>query len=149
MQQMRHSKTLHASGEDYLETVLILQKEHGNVRSVDVARHMGVSKPSVCHAVSTLKNGGFLIMDEDCFLHLTEVGRGVAENTYEKHRFFTDLLTKVGVEPMRAERDACRIAHVISEESFQKLKSLYAPKMKRRQVCSDVEMHGAEEKTVT
>lgn len=60
--------------------------------------------------------------------HLTEVGRGVAENTYEKHRFFTDLLTEAGVEPMRAERDACRIEHVISEESFQKLKKLVCSK---------------------
>lgn len=66
---------LHASGEDYLETILILQKKLGMVRSVDVARHMGVSKPSVCVAVNTLKDGGFLTMDEDHFLHLTDVGR--------------------------------------------------------------------------
>ena len=71
-------KKLHASGEDYLEAVLVLQKERGMVRSVDVARHMGVSKPSVCHAVATLKAGGFLTMDEDFFLRLTDVGREVA-----------------------------------------------------------------------
>ncbi len=75
-------KQLHASGEDYLEAVLVLQKEKGMVRSVDVARHMDVSKPSVCHAVATLlKDGGFLTMDEDYFLHLTDVGREVAEQT--------------------------------------------------------------------
>ena len=66
---------LHASGEDYLESVLVLQKELGMVRSVDVARHMEVSKPSVCHAVATLRDGGFLTMDEDHFLHLTDIGR--------------------------------------------------------------------------
>ena len=70
---------LHASGEDYLETILVLQKKLGMVRSVDVARHMEVSKPSVCHAVATLRDGGFLTMDEDHFLHLTDVGREVAE----------------------------------------------------------------------
>ena len=78
-------KKLHASGEDYLEAVLVLQKEKGMVRSVDVSRHLDVSKPSVCHAVATLKEGGFLTMDEDSFLHLTDVGREVAEKTYEKH----------------------------------------------------------------
>ena len=72
---------LHASGEDYLEAILVLQKEKGMVRSVDVARHMGVSKPSVCHAVATLKEGGFLTMDGDFFLRLTDVGREVAEQT--------------------------------------------------------------------
>ena len=81
---------LHASGEDYLETILVLQKKLGMVRSVDVARHMEVSKPSVCHAVATLRDGGFLTMDEDHFLHLTDVGREVAERTYERHCFFTD-----------------------------------------------------------
>ena len=90
---------LHASGEDYLEAVLVLQKEKGMVRSVDVARHMGVSKPSVCHAVSTLKEGGFLTMDGDFFLRLTDVGREVAEQTYEKHCFFTRLLVEEGVDP--------------------------------------------------
>ena len=80
---------LHASGEDYLETILVLQKKLGMVRSVDVARHMEVSKPSVCHAVATLRDGGFLTMDEDHFLHLTDVGREVAEKIYERHCFFT------------------------------------------------------------
>ena len=87
---------LHASGEDYLETILVLQKKRGMVRSVDVARHMEVSKPSVCHAVATLRDGGFLMMDEDHFLHLTDVGREVAEQIYEKHRFFTDRLIEAG-----------------------------------------------------
>ena len=115
---------LHASGEDYLEAVLVLQKQKGMVRSVDIARHMDVSKPSVCHAVATLKDGGFLTMDDGFFLHLTNIGREVAEQIYEKHRFFTERLIAAGVDPEIAEADACRIEHVISEESFRRLKAV-------------------------
>ena len=117
-------KKLHASGEDYLEAILVLQKQKGMVRSVDMARHMGVSKPSMCHAVATLKNGGFLTMDDGFFLHLTNIGREVAEQIYEKHRFFTERLIAAGVDPETAEADACRIEHVISEESFRRLKAV-------------------------
>lgn len=113
---------LHASGEDYLEAILILHNQKGAVRSVDVARHMDVSKPSVSHAVTTLRDGGFLTMDEDYFLHLTDLGREVAEKIYERHCFFTEKLIAAGVDEQIAERDACRIEHVISEESFRKLK---------------------------
>ena len=93
---------LHASGEDYLEAILVLKKKKGMVRSADVARHLEVSKPSVCHAVATLKKGGFLLMDGDHFLHLTDLGREVAEDTYEKHRFFTEMLVTAGVDPVTA-----------------------------------------------
>ena len=120
-------KNLHASGEDYLEAILVLQKQKGMVRSVDVARHLDVSKPSVCHAVATLKNGGFLTMDDGFFLHLTNIGREVAEQIYEKHRFFTERLIAAGVDPEIAEADACRIEHVISEESFRRLKAAMEP----------------------
>ena len=113
---------LHASGEDYLETILVLQKKLGMVRSVDVARHMEVSKPSVCHAVATLRDGGFLTMDEDHFLHLTDVGREVAEKIYERHCFFTEQLITAGVDPKTAEADACRIEHTISQDSFEKIR---------------------------
>ena len=113
---------LHASGEDYLETILVLQKKLSVVRSVDVARHMAVTKPSVCHAVATLRDGGFLMMDEDHFLHLTDVGREVAEKIYERHCFFTEQLITSGVDPKTAEADACRIEHIISDESFDRLK---------------------------
>ena len=115
---------LHASGEDYLETILVLQKELSIVRSVDVARHMEVTKPSVCHAVATLRDGGFLMMDEDHFLHLTDVGREVAEKIYERHCFFTEQLITAGVDPKTAEADACRIEHIISDESFDRLKEV-------------------------
>ena len=113
---------LHASGEDYLEAILVLYKKTGMVRSVDVARHMEVSKPSVCHAVATLRDGGFLIMDEDHFLHLTDMGREVAEKIYERHCFFTEQLIAAGVDPKTAEADACRIEHIISQDSFEKIR---------------------------
>ena len=122
---------LYASGEDYLEAILVLQKKKGMVRSADVARHLEVSKPSVYHAVATLKKGGFLplkkggflLMDGDHFLHLTDLGREVAEDTYEKHLFFTEILVAAGVDPVTAERDACRIEHVVSKETFERLKA--------------------------
>ena len=123
---MPPDKKLYASGEDYLEAILLLHKKMGMVRSVDVSRHMEVSKPSVCHAVATLRDGGFLTMDEDYFLHLTDAGREVAEQIYEKHRFFTEMLTNAGVDPITAERDACRIEHIISDESFSRLKEAAA-----------------------
>lgn len=114
---------IYASGEDYLEAVLVLQKKKVMVRSVDLARHMGFSKPSISHAVGMLKNGGFLTVDEDGYFHLTEDGREVAEKIYERHQFFTEQLVAVGVDRETAERDACRIEHAISEEAFQKLKA--------------------------
>ena len=126
---------LHASGEDYLEAILVLHKKMGMVRSVDVARHMEVSKPSVCHAVASLRDGGFLTMDEDHFLHLTDVGCEVAEKIYERHCFFTEQLITAGVDPRTAEADACRIEHIISDESFSRLKEAAAMKeLVRRQI---------------
>ena len=83
---------LHTAGEDYLEAVLILQKKLGMVRSVDVARYMEVSKPSVCYAVGTLREGGFLTTDENHYIHLTDLGWDVAEKIYERHCFFTHQL---------------------------------------------------------
>ena len=113
---------IHASGEDYLEAVLMLQKEKGMVRSVDLARHMGFSKPSISHAVGVLKNHGFLSVDGDGFLHLTDIGREVAEKIYERHQFFTEQLMAAGVDRETAEQDACRIEPAISESSFRQLK---------------------------
>ena len=113
---------LHASGEDYLETILVLQKKLGMVRSVDVARHMGFTKPSITHAITTLQAGGFVERDEGGFIRLTDVGREVAERIYERHRFFTEQLIAAGVDPKTAEADACRIEHTISQDSFEKIR---------------------------
>ena len=109
--------------EDYLKAVLVLQKKYGMVRSVDLARYLGVSKPSVCRAVSTLTDGGFLYMADDFFLHLTGKGLEIAEKTYERHCFFTRYLTGIGVDLTTAEEDACKLEHAISDKSFQKLKA--------------------------
>lgn len=121
---------LHASGEDYLEAILFLHKKTGMVRSVDVARHMGVSKPSVCHAVAILQDGGFLSMDKEHLLYLTDIGREVAETIYERHLFFAKQLIAVGVDPKIAEADACRLEHVISKTSFAKLKEAVTQEQK-------------------
>lgn len=110
---------LHASGEDYLEAILVLQKKMGMVRPVDI---MGFTKPSITHAITTLQTGGFVERDEDGFIRLTDVGREVAERTYEKHCFFTEMLIEAGVDQETAEADACRMEHAISEDSFQHLK---------------------------
>ncbi len=125
--QMGNPK-IHASGEDYLEAVLMLQQKKGMVRSVDLARHMGYSKPSISHAVSVLKDGGFLIMDEGGFLHLTDVGKEVAEKIYERHRFFTQWLIDAGIDPETAEQDACQMEHTISQKSFEQIRNAYQKK---------------------
>ncbi len=116
---------IHASGEDYLEAILILQKKSGMVRSVDLARHMGYSKPSISHAVGVLRDGGFLAVDADGYLHLTDTGRKVAEKIYERHCVLTAGLINLGVNPEQAEQDACRMEHVVSDESFQKLREIF------------------------
>ena len=87
---------LHESGEDYLEAIFVLQQKKGMVRSVDVSQHLGVKKPSVCHAVSILEQGGFLVKDDDHFLHLTEKGREKAEAIYERHCYFKNWLIEAG-----------------------------------------------------
>lgn len=110
--------------EDYLETIYILYKKQGYVRSVDVARYMNFSKPSVSHAVKELKNKGYLEMGTDCNLCLTEEGAAFARQIYERHCFFTEALISAGVNPELAEADACRLEHTISDESYQKLKEM-------------------------
>ena len=118
----RGKQSLYASGEDYLEAILVLHKKMGMVRSVDVARHMGVSKASVTRATTILRKDGFLKMDREHYIYLTSAGRVTAEKIYERHQFFTNRLIAVGVEPKQAEQDACRMEHAISDESFAKLK---------------------------
>ena len=117
---------LQASGEDYLEAVLMLQQRHGMVRSVDLARHMGYSKPSISHAVGVLRGGGFLTVDQDGFLHLTGVGQEIAEKIYERHQFFTQWLIGAGIDPETAEQDACRMEHGISQKSFELLRNAHS-----------------------
>lgn len=113
------------SGEDYLETILILEKQKGYVRSIDIANELNYSKPSVCRAMGILKEAEYITMDRERQIHLTEEGRAKANEIYNRHklltRFFADIL---GVDQITAEQDACRIEHVISESSFQKINEL-------------------------
>lgn len=120
---MRLSESL----EDYLETILVLQCKKGaeNVRSIDIARHMNYSKPSVSNAVKALRNKGCLEMDQGGFLHLTETGNTLAARVYERHLFLSKVLIVAGVSEDIAVKDACRIEHYISDESFEKIKSTW------------------------
>ena len=113
------------SREDYLKAILVLQKRNPEVHSIDVARYLGFSKPSVCHAVSLLTTQGFLYMDDDYVLHMTPAGEEIARKTYERHVFFTKFLTGLGVDLETAQEDACRLEHAISDESFDKLKEKF------------------------
>lgn len=107
------------SREDYLETILMLSQTTPYVRSIDVAAHLGVTKPSVSRAISLLKTSGLLEMDaHDGALTLTAQGRALAEGVYSRHKALTTFLTQIGVDPKIAAQDACRIEHIISEESM-------------------------------
>ena len=114
--------SLASSMEDYLEAVLVLQQKHGYIRCVDVAGYLGVTKPSVSRAVKELSKKKCLLKKDDGTLSLTEQGRQIAQQIYEKHQFFTKQLIEAGVPRDIAVQDACRLEHVISETSFNKLK---------------------------
>ena len=110
------------SGEMYLETIYVLSKKLPGVRSLDVAQSMEFSKPSVSRAVSILKNAGYLTVDKDGFLFLTDSGKEIAVKIYERHTVLTKLLTCLGVSPEVAAQDACKMEHAISDESFAAIK---------------------------
>ena len=112
------------SGEMYLETILILSKKLDNVRSVDICEHMGYSKPSVSRAVGLLKNGGFISVDGHGHITLTDTGKSHAEKILERHRIVTGILVSIGVSEETATEDACKIEHVISDETFNAIKKI-------------------------
>lgn len=114
--------SIHESGEMYLETIHVLLRKNGAVRSVDVSEHMGYSKPSVSRAVGLLKKGGYIVVDKDGYITLTDAGRTVAEKIYERHTVLSRLLITLGVDPEVAAEDACRLEHAISDESFEAIK---------------------------
>lgn len=111
------------SAENYLETILILTQRKGEVRSIDIAAEMDFSKPSVSVAMKNLREKGCISVDQNGYITLTEKGSKIAENIYERHTLFTQWLVSLGVNPDTAAEDACRIEHVISEETFQAIKS--------------------------
>ncbi len=110
------------SGEMYLETILILSQKSPYVRSIDVGEYMGFSKPSVSHAMGLLRSGGYVNMDENGYLTLTEAGAELAGKIYERHRVLTRILTLLGVDEKVASEDACKMEHDIGDESFEALK---------------------------
>ncbi len=114
---------LQESGEMYLETILVLSKEKANVRSIDISEYMKFSKPSVSRAVSLLRAGGYVNMDADGYLTLTDVGLEVAEKIYSRHKLLTEFLISLGVPEDIASNDACKIEHCISDESFEAIKN--------------------------
>ncbi|MBE6789924.1 MAG: metal-dependent transcriptional regulator [Ruminococcaceae bacterium] len=113
---------LQESGEMYLETIYVLGETLPLVRSIDVSEHLGYSKPSVSRAVGLLKNGGFITVEENGGLKLTDEGLAIARTMFERHTIITQCLTALGVSESTAAEDACKIEHVISEESFEAIK---------------------------
>ncbi|MDO4478947.1 MAG: metal-dependent transcriptional regulator [Lachnospiraceae bacterium] len=113
---------IHQSAEDYLEQILMLQKANGAVRSIDIAVSLGYSKPSISIAMKRLKEDGYVVMDKNNLISLTDKGRRIAERIYFRHETLKSFLEGLGVSPETADRDACRIEHHMSDESFEKLR---------------------------
>ena len=114
--------SLQESGEMYLESILILSRTRKNVRAVDVSEYMGFKKPSVSRAIGILRSGGYVTVDEDGFLELTDCGAELAEQIYERHEMLTRVLMSLGVSEETAAEDACKMEHIISGESFEAIK---------------------------
>ncbi len=110
------------SAENYLEAILQLQEENGSVRSIDIVQHLGFSKPSVSRAMSLLRENGYVLMDKDGLLTLTDAGREIAERIYERHKLLTRWLVSLGVDPKSAAADACKMEHAMSADTFRKMK---------------------------
>lgn len=113
---------IHESAEDYLETIMMLQEEKGYVRSVDIAAHLNVTKPSVSFAMKRLRENGYIVMDEENLITLTEQGESIARRIYDRHQVLTSFLMQIGVDPATAREDACKIEHDISEKTFEAIK---------------------------
>lgn len=113
---------LHESAEMYLETIYVLTRQSNNVRSIDIAEHMSYSKPSISRAVGLLKQGGYVVVDPDGFITLTDEGLAVAKKIFERHTVVSQLLIRLGVSEQTAAEDACKIEHVISDETFDTVK---------------------------
>ena len=113
---------IYESAEDYLERILILQEEKGEVRSIDIAHEMGYSKPSISIAMKKLKEAGLIDIDEHGFIALTKEGHVIADRVYERHTVLKKILINIGVDSKQAEKDACKVEHVISEETFEAIK---------------------------
>lgn len=114
---------LQESGEMYLETILILSRQNGQVRSVDISEYMGYSKPSVSRAVGLLKQDAFITVEKDGYIRLTDKGRTTAEKILDRHTILTQMLVQLGIDRQTASKDACRIEHVVSDETFEAIRN--------------------------
>ncbi len=119
------------ASEDYLESMLMMQEQHGYIRSIDVAAHLGVTKPSVSYATKKLRENGYITMDKDGLITLTDAGLSVARSMLERHHTISAFLMELGVEKDIAEVDACRIEHDISPQTFDAI-CAYADKMQKK-----------------
>lgn len=119
------------SAEDYLEAILILKNDNGNVRSIDIAHRLGFTRPSVSIAMKHLREGGYINVSEDALITLTPKGLAIAERVYERHQVLTGCLLALGVDEEHAKADACRIEHDLSEESFGRIKLFYEEQLRQ------------------
>jgi Mn-dependent DtxR family transcriptional regulator len=124
---------IHKSAEDYLEMILRLNEERGYARSVDIATGLSVSKPSVSVAMKQLREGGYILMDKDNYITLTDAGMEIAQRIYERHKVLTRMLALIGVDEKIAEADACKVEHDISVQTFNALKDQLEKMEARRQ----------------
>ena len=122
--------TVHESAEDYLENILILTQRNGMVRQIDIVNEMNFSKPSISIAMKKLREAGYIEMDEAGYILLTQAGREIAERIYARHKLLTRVLTAIGVSEESAADQACRIEHVIDEETYEKIDAFYNSMMK-------------------
>ena len=113
------------ASEDYLETMLMMKEKHGYIRSIDIAEYLGVTKPSVSYATKRLRESGYITMDKEGLITLTESGMAIAASMLDRHKTLTRFLIHLGVDPETAEADACKMEHDISQESFEKIKAHY------------------------
>ena len=116
---------IHQSAEDYLETILILRERIGHVRSIDIATEMNYTKPSISVAMKKLRENGYILVDSDGFITLTDSGYEIASNIYNRHQVLTDFFVSLGVDEKVAAEDACKIEHDLSEETFEKIRDFY------------------------
>ena len=119
------------ASEDYLESMLMMREEHGYIRSIDVAEHLGVTKPSVSYATKRLRENGYITMDRDGLITLTDTGMEIAERIYTRHKLLSQFLMRLGVSEKTAREDACKIEHDLSEETFRALCRHVAEEEKR------------------
>lgn len=124
---------LHESAEDYLETILILHERNGQVRSIDIVNEMNFSKPSISIAMKKLRENGFIRMDVNGLITLTQQGKEVAERIYARHRLLTKVLEEIGVDPRKAAEEACKIEHDIDDETYEKIDAFYHSHFSKKQ----------------